>query len=142
MRVQLSGISNSMPVKALFYLGHPAHFHLFRIAIQSFDPGEVVVCIKSKDVLETLLKEAGIPYSNVDKLARQGGRIQQTVNIFRRLRVLSGIIRKYKPQRLVGSTAEMAVLGRRFGIPSFLFFEDDLEKVKPYARLSDRLPIT
>lgn len=125
-----------MPVKVLFYLGHPAHFHLFRHVIRGMRPEDRIVCIKSKDVLATLLKEDGIECINVDEKARAGGKAQILLNIFRRLRTLSAIIRKYRPLRLAGSTAELAILGRRFGIPSFVFFEDDLEKVKPYARIT------
>lgn len=47
-----------------------------------------------------------------------------------------GIILKNKPQRLVGSAAELAVLGKLLNIPSFILFEDDFEKVSFFARIA------
>ena len=126
-----------MAVEALFYLGHPAHFHLFKFAIRSLKPEEVVVCIKSKDVLEQLLKEEGIPYINIDdKGKKRSGMLSLAAAVAGRTWTLSSIVRKYKPRRLMGSTAELSVLGRLFGIPSFIFFEDDLEYVPSYARIA------
>ncbi|HRH65903.1 MAG TPA: DUF354 domain-containing protein [Bacteroidia bacterium] len=126
-----------MHVEALFYLGHPAHFHLFKFAIRALKPEQVVVCIKSKDVLETLLKEAGIPYINIDaKAGKKKNKISLAVTVAARIWTLASIVRKMKPKRLMGSTAELSVLGKLFGIPSFIFFEDDLHHVPEYARIA------
>jgi predicted glycosyltransferase len=51
----------------LFYLGHPAHFHLFKNVILALPADQYTVVIKSKDVLEKLLMEHGIAYINVDR---------------------------------------------------------------------------
>jgi len=125
-------------MKALFYLGHPAHFHLYRNAIISLKPEEVVVCIKSKDVLEDLLKEAGIPFINIDskQVSKRKGKATLVRIFLRRMLRLTGIILKYKPQRLIGSAAELGVLGRVLSIPSFILFEDDFEKVPSFARIA------
>lgn len=127
--------------EALFYLGHPAHFHLFKYAIKAWRPDQVVVCIKSKDVLEKLLREEGIAYINIDEAGekRKSGKLALLATVAARIRRLSGIVRKYRPRRLVGSTAELSVLGRLFGIPSFICFEDDLELVPGYAFLAGPL---
>ena len=126
-----------MAVEALFYLGHPAHFHLFKFAIRSLKPEQVVVCIKSKDVLEALLKEAGIPYINIDdKGKKMKGMVSLALAVASRTLTLSGLVQKFKPKRLMGSTAELSVLGKLFGIPSFIFFEDDLQFVPSYARIA------
>lgn len=125
-----------MAVEALFYLGHPAHFHLFRFAIKGMKPEQVVVCIKSKDVLEQLLKEAGIEYINIDSAGKKkSGMLSLAMAVAKRTFTLAKIIRKCKPARLMGSTAELSVLGKFFGIPSFIFFEDDLQYVPSYAKL-------
>ena len=124
---------------ALFYLGHPAHFHLFKNAIRRLPENDFIVCIKSKDVLEKLLQEAGIPYFNVDEKSASRknkntfGRMLEFAN---RLQRLFGLIREYRPRRLMGSAAELGVLGRLTGIPSYIFFEDDFEKVASFARIA------
>lgn len=124
--------------QALFYLGHPAHFHLYKIAIMSLRPEEVVVCIKSKDVLEKLLQESGIAYINVDKKSsgKKKGKFGILLNFFRRILKLMGIILKNRPQRLMGSAAELGVLGKILNVPSFIFFEDDFEKVGVFAKIA------
>ncbi|HNQ61375.1 MAG TPA: DUF354 domain-containing protein [Bacteroidia bacterium] len=124
--------------EALFYLGHPAHFHLYKNAILSFRPEQVIVCIKSKDVLEKLLNESGISFINIDSKTSAGkkGKLIILMNFFRRMLRLQGIILKNKPLRLVGSAAELGVLGKILNIPSFILFEDDFEKVGFFARIA------
>ena len=52
-------------MRYLFYLGHPAHFHLFREVIPMLRNSghEIKVLIKKKDVLEQLLKDSGWEYT-------------------------------------------------------------------------------
>ena len=55
----------------LFYLTHPAHFHLFKNLILSYDDeNSVFVLIKKKDVLEDLLQQSKINYTNIMKKER------------------------------------------------------------------------
>ncbi len=54
----------------------------------------------------------------------------------RRLYNLAKIIRNEKPKLLIGSAAELTVLGKLFGIPSYIFFEDDFEAVKKFAKIA------
>ncbi len=126
-------------MKTLFYLGHPAHYHLFKHVIKSFDINNRIVLIKSKDVLANLLDEDEVSYINVDE--RSG--IKTVGNTFaiakkfgKRLLNIAAIIRNEKPSILVGCSAELALLGKLFTIPSCAFFEDDLDKVKSFARLA------
>ncbi|KXK47252.1 MAG: hypothetical protein UZ10_BCD003000555, partial [Bacteroidetes bacterium OLB10] len=48
-------------MRFLFYMGHPAHFHLFKNTIPALTEmgHEVKVLIKKKDILENLLQNAG-----------------------------------------------------------------------------------
>jgi predicted glycosyltransferase len=124
--------------QALFYLGHPAHFHLYKYAILSLKPDEVVVCIKSKDVLEKLLQESGISFINIDSgnSTKKKSKFRILLSFSRRMMKLMGIILKNKPRRLIGSAAELGVLGKMLNIPSFILFEDDFEKVGFFARIA------
>jgi uncharacterized protein len=49
---------------------------------------------------------------------------------------LGKIIRKNKVKILAGSAAELGVLGKIMGLPSCIFFEDDFEKVKQFAKIA------
>ena len=51
----------------LVQLSHPAHFHLFRSVIRNLmaEGHKVFVLIKTKDILEDLLKQSGLPYYNI-----------------------------------------------------------------------------
>lgn len=120
-------------MKILVYLGHPAHFHLFKHCIRALESQNIhtTLVIKSKDVLEALLKDSGLPYINISD--HKGGSVS---GFFKRLASLAGIIRREKPLLLAGSAAELAVLGRIFNIPSYVFFEDDFEAVKRFARIA------
>lgn len=122
----------------LFYLGHPAHFHLFKNTIKYFQSKgvETIVCIKTKDVLETLLKDSKINYINISDGYDKSKALK---NFRKRLWELSKIIRKTKPVALLGSAAELTVLGRLQRIPSFVFFEDDFEAVAKFAKIAGPL---
>ncbi len=126
-------------MKVLFYLGHPAHYHLFKHSIKALGNDRSVVLIKSKDVLEKLLQEENITYHNVDGTSSKiigKSTFDIALNFGKRLIRIAKIIRKHKPYILAGSAAELAVLGRIFRIPSAIFFEDDFEKVASFAKIA------
>jgi hypothetical protein len=122
----------------LVYLGHPAHFHLFKETIKNLQAKnvKVVIVIKSKDVLEKLLIDSKLPYLNISDANNKGNAYK---NFARRLYNLTKIIRVEKPKLLIGSAAELTVLGKLFRIPSYIFFEDDFEAVKKFAKIAGPL---
>ena len=124
-------------MKLLFYMGHPAHFHLFKESIRLLtDKGhECIILIKTKDVLEDLLQSSNMEYINVFKEERGEGMIGLISSFAKKLISLGKIIRKQKPDALIGSAAELAVLGKVFRKPSFIFFEDDLKLCSSLQRL-------
>jgi len=124
-------------MSVLVYLGHPAHFHLFKETIKKLrDRSEkVVIAIKSKDVLEQLLKDAGLNYVNIDSSDKRSPYKDFAARLLR----LRRLIRKEKPRLLMGSAAELAILGRFSGIPSYIFFEDDFEAVPKFAKIAGPL---
>ena len=122
----------------LVYLGHPAHFHLFKETIKNVQAKavKVVIVIKSKDVLEKLLIDSGLPYLNISDANNKGSAYK---NFAKRLYNLAKIIRAEKPKLLAGSAAELTILGKLFRIPSYIFFEDDFEAVKKFAKIAGPL---
>ncbi|MBL7935369.1 MAG: hypothetical protein JNM51_06135, partial [Bacteroidia bacterium] len=70
----------------LVYLGHPAHFHLFKESIKSLQAKshKVVIVIKSKDVLEKLLIDSNLPYINIAPKLKKNGKIALYVSLIKR----------------------------------------------------------
>lgn len=124
-------------MQLLFYMGHPAHFHLYKETIKELNKKgvECVILIKSKDVLEDLLKSSGLRYINVFKEERKDGFLALLGSFITKLWKLGKIINQHRPDVLVGSAAELAILGKLFRIPSCILFEDDFEAVPQFAKI-------
>lgn len=128
-------------MKLLFYMGHPAHFHLFKETIKALQKKDVecIILIKTKDVLEDLLQSSNLPYINVFKEERKEGFLGLLSSFITKLWKLGRIIKQHKPNILIGSAAELAVLGKLFRIPSCILFEDDFEAVPQFAKIAGPL---
>jgi predicted glycosyltransferase len=125
-------------MKLLFYLGHPAHYHLFKNAIRYFNTGDhqAHILIKKKDVLEDLLRAEGIPFLNIFPQTRGAGKIAMTRTILKRNFRLLRYCLKVKPDLLVGTSVENTHIGKLLNIPSINVNEDDHDVVPLYSRLS------
>jgi uncharacterized protein len=129
-------ISNNMHY--LFYLGHPAHFHLFKNTIKALETNghKISVLIKKKDILETLLKNSGINYVNILPEGRKdsragiaGGMVKRD---FRLLRYCLG----NRPDLMIGTSTEIGHIGSLLRIPSINVNEDDADVVPLYSKIS------
>ncbi len=121
-------------MKTLFFLAHPAHYHLFKHAINALNKSghTTIVVTKTKDVLEDLLKEDNIPYINVlNKEKKSAGKyallIQSITGLIIRNFRLSRIVKKYKPDLMLGTDWSIVHVGKLFDIPSVLVNEDDTQ---------------
>jgi predicted glycosyltransferase len=124
-------------MKLFFYMGHPAHFHLFREPIKLLEAKgvECVILIKSKDVLEDLLKTSGLNYINVFEGERKEGFLPLLSSFISKLWTLARIVYREKPDLLIASAAEFAIIGKVLRIPSCILFEDDFEAIPQFAKL-------
>lgn len=122
----------------LIYLGHPAHFHLFKHSINNLQAKshKVIIAIKSKDVLEKLLIDSGMSYVNIAHSGKSKTILTPYLGFYTRLKNLTKLILKHKPDKLAGSAAELAILGKLFRKKSYVFFEDDFEAVKKFANIA------
>src|SRR5690625_2691264 len=125
-------------MKLLVYLGHPAHFHLFRSLIRRMRENghEITILARRKDVLEELLDSEGWEFCNVSPQA--GSR-----NIFGQLRAM--FVRQWaifreaisnRPDLMIGTSAEIGHVGRVLGIRSIVVNEDDNDVVPLFANLA------
>jgi predicted glycosyltransferase len=125
-------------VQYLFYLGHPAHFHLFRHAARALvDRGhQVTIVIKKKDILEDLLCRAGLRYRNIQEGGRGDGKLRIAAGLLARDWRMLRIAAELRPHLMLGTSAEIAHVGRVLRIPSIVVNEDDVDVVPLFARLA------
>ena len=124
--------------KFIFYLGHPAHFHLFKNVIRLLtESGDSVrILIKKKDVLENLLKEANFEYTNIMLGDRGDKKWQIAISLLKRDFEMLKIVRKFKPDLMIGTSAEITHIGKFLGIPSVVVNEDDCDVVPLFCKLA------
>ena len=124
-------------MKILVYLGHPAHFHLYKNVIQNLkkDGHEVDVLIKKKDNLEQLLQNSGIPYHNILREGRKDTKIGMAFGALKRMwRELVFCI-KHKPDLLTGTSVENSYVGPLLRIPVVYCGEDDASVIPLQAKI-------
>jgi predicted glycosyltransferase len=125
-------------MRYLVYLGHPAHFHLFRnvIKILKGRSHEVLILIKKKDVLENLVKSTGWEYININQKGRADNKIAIAYALMKRDVQLLKACLKFKPNLMIGTSAEITHIGKLLGIYSIVVNEDDDFVVPLFAKLS------
>lgn len=122
---------NPRPRKLLFFLNHPAQYHLFKNSIHQLKQrGHTVkVIIVKKDVLEDLVKAEGWDYINLFPEGRRyknyPALVTAIVNLFKTEMRLWRFFKKEKFDLLAGTEGTLAHMGFFLRIPSLLFNEDD-----------------
>ncbi len=125
-------------MKILFYLGHPAHFHLFRNIILNIinNNHQVKILIKKKDVLEELINSTNLDYQNILAEGRKDNKFGMLLSVIKKDFRLLKICRKFKPDLLVGTSVENSHISKLLGIPSINVNEDDADVVPLYAKIT------
>lgn len=122
----------------LIQLSHPAHFHLYRNVAKNLmrNGHKVFILIKTKDILEDLLKASGLPYYNILKEAHRKSKLGILWDMFVRDWRILRFVRKNKIDLLTGSTVEVAQVGwltRKYRVNTG---EDDMRIVPLFQRLA------
>lgn len=125
-------------MKVLFYMGHPAHFHLFKNVIKNLEAKghTVFITSKKKDLLDDLLTGARMKYYNILAEGREDDKFSILMGMFKRDFRLFMLVRKLRPDILVGTSVENSHVGPLFRIPVINVNEDDVNVVPLYAKLS------
>lgn len=122
----------------LIQLSHPAHFHLYKNVAKNLmaDGHKVFILIKTKDILEDLLKQSGLPYHNILKEAHRKSKLgilwDMLVRDWRMLR----FVKKNNIDLLTGSTVEVAQVGwltRKYRVNTG---EDDMRIVPLFQKMA------
>lgn len=115
------------------FLGHPAHFYMFRNVIVTLmnNGHKVHIVIKKKDILEDLLINSGYSYTIIRE-DRSDSRLGLVKSVLQMEFAMIRFIKKNKIKVLVGSTLSFAsrVIAR---INVIVTGEDDAEVVPRYA---------
>lgn len=118
-------------MKVVVYLHHPAQFHLFRHVISNLikKHHQVKVFATKKDVLEDLLQEAGIPYTNFVPKGKKDNKVSTAISMFRQDFGLFKYCLFNRPDLMIGTSAEIAHVGFFLRIPNIFVNEDDVAVV-------------
>ena len=125
-------------MKILVYMGHPAHFYLYKNTIARLreDGHHVEILIKKKDILQSLLDNQGWKYHNILQEGRKNSKIGMLIGMLKRAWRLNAFVRQYKPDILTGTSVENSYIGKLRHIPVINCNEDDAAVVPLYAKLS------
>ena len=122
----------------LIQLSHPAHFHLYKNVAQNLidDGHKVFILIKTKDILEDLLKQSGLPYYNILKEAHRKSKLGILWDMLVRDWRMLCFVKKHKIDLLTGSTVEVAQVGwltRKYRVNTG---EDDMNVVPLFPKMA------
>ncbi len=125
-------------MKILIYLGHPAHFYIYKNSILTWKTNghELFILIKKKDILEDLLRAAELPYHNILEEGRKDSKYGIFKGMIKRAIRLFSFCIKHKPDILTGTSVENSFVGKLLHIPVINVNEDDAAVVPLYAKLS------
>lgn len=125
-------------MNVLFYLGHPAQYHFIKNTARELiaHGHRVKLLIKTKDVLEDLLKEDGWEYENIQKVFRKDSKLSILKASLDRTRSVVSIAKRFKADILIGSDSSVAQAGWLLGKPAITTLEDDVEVIANLARLT------
>ena len=124
-------------MKILFYLGHPAHYHLFRniISILRSKNHDATVLIKKKDILEHLLEQSNLDFLNILPEGRKDNKFGIALGLLKRDWAMFRLCIKRRPDILVGTSTEITHVGKLLNVPSIVVNEDDYDAVPLFSKM-------
>jgi len=122
-------------MRILIYCAHPAQYHFFKNIVKRLTANghQIKLLIKSKDILETLVREEGLEYENILPEPRGDSSFSTILSMFRRDYRMLKVVRKTKPDLLLGSDSSVAHAGFLTGRKALTFGEDDYPVIKNLA---------
>ena len=125
-------------MNVLIQLSHPAHFHLYKNVAKNLmnDGHKVFILIKTKDILEDLLKQSELPYCNILKEAHRKTKMGFLWDMMVRDERMLRFVKKNKIDLLTGSTVEVAQVGWLTGKWRVNTGEDDMRIVPLFQSMA------
>jgi predicted glycosyltransferase len=124
-------------MRILFYLGHPAHFHLFKNVISELKGRDhkVFLLIKKKDILENLVARSGLEFRNILPKGRKDSKAGIAIGLLKRNWSMFRYCLKQRPDILLGTSVEISHVGKVLNRPSIVVNEDDYDAVPLFSKL-------
>ncbi|MEI6752116.1 MAG: DUF354 domain-containing protein [Paludibacter sp.] len=125
-------------MKIIIYLGHPAQFHFFKNIVKQLihDGHQVKILIKTKDVLENLVRLNNFEYENIQSVPRKNNKFSILLaSLIRTFKVLLISI-KYKADILVGADASIAQSAFILRRSAITVLEDDYKVIEKLAKMT------
>lgn len=125
-------------MNVLIQLSHPAQFHSFKNVAKNLinDRHSVLIVIKSKDILDDLLKETDLPYVNVNNHPHRGNKVGMLWDMLVREWRINQLCQKHKIDLLMGSTPEVAHVGWLLRKSRVNIGEDDANIVPAFGKIA------
>ncbi len=125
-------------MRILVYLGHPAQYHFIKHAAKQLikDGHEVKLLIKTKDILEDLLKEDGWSYENIQTRNRKNSKLSILLASLSRTERVTRIARRFRADILIGTDSSVAQAAWILRKPVITTLEDDVEVIYYLAQLT------
>jgi hypothetical protein len=135
-RVRAAAIEDGAPLTALFDLGHPAHFHLFKHSIAAMKKAghRVHIIGRQKDCLPGLLDRTGWDYHLVRR-PRKGLTLLAAEQFHVLGRILAMAARE-PVDLMLGTSVVIGLASRLTGAASLVFCEDDQAVVPLFSQLA------
>lgn len=123
--------------KYLFLISHPAHFHMFLLTMKNLenDGHSITIVIRPKDVLEQLCINSGLKFYKLTSRPKRFGMLGLGIALIQKTIEIDRIVKKVKPDILIGSDGVLAIVGKLHNIPAFECYEDDVDAIKLYANI-------
>lgn len=123
-------------VNFLVYLGHPSHYYVLRHLAKTLEKSgdSVTVIIKTKDVLDDLVKADGIDYINISKKRRKNNFLSIAFDVIARSLKFFYILKRKKIQCVLTCGSDLAFTAKLLRIPYMLFNDDDYHIVPNSAK--------
>lgn len=127
-----------MKQRLLVYIGHPAQYHFFRnaLSILKRDGYEIKILIKTKDVLEELVKNDSWDYTNIQIVPRKNSKLSILRAALSRTLTVFKIAKNFHADMLMGTDSSIAQAAWLLRKPSLTTLEDDVEIIKNLAKLT------
>lgn len=122
-------------MKILIYIAHPAQFHFYKHIIKDLQihGHKIKILMKSKDIIEKLLREENSHFENVLPEGRGNHLFSMFLSMLKRDYRVYNVARTFKPDLFIGSDTCMTHIGWLFRRPSLVIGEDDYSIVKKLA---------
>lgn len=125
-------------MKLVYFIAHPSQYYIFRNIAQQIDKNfEIVLVYTDKDVVKKQIINDQIAYKKyeIGYSKKQSLLFKSLRNFIKKEFDLYTIVKKEKPQIIIGSSIIIAHVGKLLNIPTLIINEDDINVISFSAKI-------